>query len=608
MIPPNAEVQIRAQLSLIQTTHLKIVHKNLHKKPAIKWLDDIAKVSRLYLALAITSGSLNGILLLLQAWLLAHIVSRILFAHTAPAQLSFQLLALTGIFLLRGLLAWSRSRSAFKAGLKIKTWVRALLLKHIRALGPAWVTRQQPGALANVLVDGVETLQNYYSSYIPQTWLSIIVPLSIAIAIFPIDWLSGLILAGTAPLIPVFMILIGKGADTLNRQQWSRLTRMSANFHETLSGLATLKAFGASKAEEKVVGRLSEDYRKSTVSVLRVAFLSSLALEFLTTISIAMVAVLIGFRLFWGELKFADGLTVLLLAPEFYMPLRKLGQAYHSRLAAVASAEDMVKILKTRPPVRTGRHPFAAKGAFTISLESVSFGYSATQEILHDVSLTLEAGKQTALVGPSGAGKSTLIYLLLGFSVPTSGQIKVDGIPLSSLRLEDWKDHLTWIPQRPHLFSGTVADNISLGRKTATRREIIKAAAQAQADQFIRALPQGYDTKLSESRTELSGGEIQRLAIARAFLRQTPFIVLDEPTASLDLESEAAVAIAIAELSAGKTVLTVAHRIQTVHHADHIIVLSNGRIDRQGSHHFLRQSSAIYRDLVNSSLPAGSGS
>ena len=568
------------------------------------WLGKQARLVRRPLAGALASGAAGGALLIVQALLLAHLIDRAVFRHAALASLAPPLVALAAVFVARAVAVYLGERAAAAAALQVKTRVRTALMEHVQALGPAWFAGTAPGELANTFVDGVEALEAYFSRYLPQATLAVVVPVAILVLVFPIDWISGLVLALTAPLIPVFMILIGKGAQALNERQWRKLSRLSAHFYEVLAGLGTLKAFGAARAEARLVERLSDEYRSSTMSVLRVAFLSSLALEFLATVGIAMVAVLVGFRLLWGDVSFAAGLAALLLAPEFYLPLRNLGQAYHARLAAVAAAERIAGILARPAPPRGGSEPFAPAGAVPLHFSGVTFGYGPGEPAVANIDFSVRAGEKLAIVGPSGAGKSTLLHLLLGFAEPDAGRILVAGRPLTKLDLRDWHRSLAWVPQQPHLFAGTIADNLRMGMPGAGIDDLRRAARAAQADRFIEHLPAGYDTRLGEDGAGLSGGEIRRIAIARALLRDPCLLVLDEPTASLDAESEAAVSAALDRLTHGRTVVTVAHRLHTVRHADRILVLDEGRIAAAGRHDELAAGNPLYRRLVASAAAA----
>jgi ATP-binding cassette subfamily C protein CydD len=575
-----------------------------HTVESKRWLNREAHGVRFPLGAAIVGGSVNGGLLIAQALVLARLIDRTIFDHQlVGAQLGLFALLL-GIFVLRAIAVHGGARAADRAGLAIKTSVRSKLVAHIHALGPTWTIARQPGELANTTVDGVEALHAYYAGYLPQASLAVIVPLAILAVVFPVDWISGAILAGTAPLIPLFMILLGKGAAAMNERQWRRMARLSAHFYEVLAGLPVLKSFGAGRAEAKLVEKLSEDYRTSTMRVLRVAFLNSFALEFLATLSIAMVAVLVGFRLLFGDIGFSAGLAALLLAPEFYLPLRKLGDAYHARLAAVAAAEDIANILATPVPrARAGTRSFMHDAAFSIGFERVRFAYPDGTPALREVTFDIGAGEHVAIVGPSGAGKSTLTNLLLGFARADAGCITAAGQPLADIALADWRRHIAWVPQRAHLFAGTVAENIALGLAENRRAAIAEAADQAHARDFIEALPQGFDTLLGEDGAGLSGGEIQRIALARAFLRAVPLVILDEPTASLDAASEAAIVQAIEALARGRTVLSIAHRLHTVRRAGRIVMLEAGRVVANGAHATLNNTEGPYRDLIAATLP-----
>ncbi|HEX7380886.1 MAG TPA: thiol reductant ABC exporter subunit CydD [Nevskiaceae bacterium] len=570
-------------------------------RQASRWLSAQARAVRGPLTAAIGGHAVAGILLIPQAFILARLIDAVAFGHRPAASE----LGLTGgllvVFVARALAAVVGAAAADRTGLLVQGRVRRRLLAQVPALGPLWIAARQPGALANTLVDGVKALHAYYADYLPQAALSVIVPGAILAAVFPVDWISGLVFACTAALIPVFMVLLGQGAAAMNQRQWRGMARLSAHFFEVLAGLPVLQAFGVGHAEEKVVTKLSEDYRRSTMRVLRVAFLSSFALEFLSMLSIAMVAVLVGFRLFWGDIGFTAGLAVLLLAPEFYQPLRKLGDAYHARLAAVAAAEDIADIMAEPIATGRGRRGLRPDGAFTVVFEDVTYRYpGASRDALRSVTLRVAPQEHVALIGATGAGKSTLMNLLLGFMPVTAGQIIVAGQRLDELQPEAWRQTLAWVPQRAHLFAGSVADNIALGLHDCPRAAIVAAAERAQARAFIEALPQGFDALVGEGGAGLSGGEVQRIALARAFLRDAPLVILDEPTASLDVESESAVVAALEQLRRGRTMISIAHRLHTVRAADRVIVLEEGRVvDRYSP------QQAVVRDTAGWAPPRG---
>ncbi len=554
------------------------------------------------LHLSVGLGLCSGFLLIFQAWLLAQVIQAVAINKQPLSHVSLWLAAMLAVFLLRALLAWAAEVTAFHAAANIKRQLRQQLHQHLLALGPAYLTGERSGSIVTTLIDGVEALEAYYARYLPAMSLVVLIPLSILIFIFPLDWISGLVLLVTAPLIPFFMILIGKGTERLNKKQWRKLARMSAHLLDMIQGLTTLKIFNASRHEATLISRVSDEYRRSTMSVLRVAFLSSLVLEFLATVSIALVAVLIGFRLYYGEMDFLYGFFVLLLAPEFYLPLRNMGTHYHARLEAIGAAEKMVEILETPvSPEGESQHKdyvIPISDWTRIQFDHVSYAYTAHQPALQEINFTLKRGMRLALVGPSGAGKTTLARLLLGFILPQQGAIRIDDQPLNKETLSHWHKQLAWMPQTPHLFHGTVRDNIALGQVHASTRSVIEAAKKASADAFIQTLPQGYDTLIGDKGQGLSGGQAQRLALARVFLKNAPLVILDEATANLDPESEQLIQHSIDKLAQHKTLLIVAHRLQTVKSADHIIVLDDGRIAEQGTHQSLLTTKGLYAELV----------
>jgi ATP-binding cassette subfamily C protein CydD len=567
--------------------------------PARRWLSAQRHLAGPTLSLAVGLGLAGGLLLIWQAWLLARVVNGAVIEGTPLDGLWPWLWPLLGVFALRAAIAWGAEQIAFAAAARVKLALRERLYRHLQALGPVYLQGERSGELSGLLVDGVEKLEAYYARYLPQMALVALVPLAILAFVFPMDWISGLVMLLTAPLIPLFMILIGKGAERLNRKQWRELARMNAHFLDVIQGLTTLKLFNASRREAQVIAAISDAHRRSTMGVLRVAFLSSLVLEFFATVSIAVVAVLIGFRLLWGEMDFLHGFFVLLLAPEFYLPLRQMGTHYHARMEAIAAAERIVEVLETAVPAAPAE-PVAvpALGPFELCFEQVAFDYPGGRTALSGTSFRIAPGERVALVGPSGSGKSTTVNLLLGFLRPTAGRVLINGLALAQMAHTDWLRQVAWVPQRPRLFHGTVLDNIRLGRPEADMAAVEAAARQAHAEEFIQRLPQGYDTPIGEGGQGLSGGQIQRIALARAFLKDVPLVLLDEPTASLDPQSEALVQAAIERLAAGRTLLVVAHRLATVRRADRIIVLEQGRVAESGGHTELIAAGGLYAKLA----------
>jgi ATP-binding cassette subfamily C protein CydD len=563
-----------------------------------RWLAAQRQLAGSALNLAVGIGLLGGFLLIGQAWLLAQVVNGAIIEERPLAELMPWLWPLLAIFALRAAIAWGAEQVAFRAAARVKLALRERLYRHLQALGPVYLQGERSGELSSLLVEGVEKLEGYYARFLPHMALMALIPLAILAFVFPLDWVSGLVMVLTAPLIPLFMVLIGKRAERLNQQQWRTLARMGAHFLDTIQGLTTLKLFNASRREAQVIAAISDAHRSSTMAVLRVAFLSALVLEFFATVSIAVVAVLIGFRLLWGEMTFLPGFFVLLLAPEFYLPLRQMGSHYHARMEAIAAAERLIEVLET-PTSSAPANPVAVPaGPFAIRFEQVVFDYPGGRQALRETTFHIAPGETVALVGLSGSGKSTTLNLLLGFLRPQAGQVLIDGQELAQMAHAAWLERVAWVPQRPHLFFGTVLDNIRLGRPDASLDEVVEAARLAHADAFIAQLPQGYHTPVGEGGHGLSGGQLQRLALARAFLKDAPLVVLDEPTASLDAESEAQVQAALARLAVGRTLLVVAHRLATVRRAGRIIVLDNGQVAESGSHAELLQAGGLYARLA----------
>ncbi|MCX4779571.1 thiol reductant ABC exporter subunit CydD [Streptomyces sp. NBC_01264] len=545
-------------------------------KPIDPRLLRYARSTRLFLGAVVALGLAGAGLVVGQAMLIAEIVVGAFEDGLDGGALRTPLLLLAAVALGRGLVAWLTELAAHRASAAVKSELRGRLLDRATDLGPGWLSGQRTGSLVALATRGVDALDDYFSRYLPQLGLAIVVPVAVLARIVTEDWVSAAIIVVTLPLIPLFMILIGMATQSRMDRQWRLLSRLSGHFLDVVAGLPTLKVFGRAKAQAESIRKITDDYRQATMRTLRIAFLSSFALELLATLSVALVAVTIGMRLVHGELDLYTGLVILILAPEAYLPLRQVGAQYHAAAEGLAAAEEIFEVLET--PVAASRGTAAvAASELRIEFDGVAVRYEGRgEDSPGPVSLTVEPGECVALTGPSGAGKSTLLQVLLGFVPPSAGRVRVGGADLAALAPEQWRERIAWVPQRPHLFAGTIAENVRLARPGADDAEVTAALADAGAWEFVRALPRGADTLLGEGGTGLSAGQHQRLALARAFLADRPVLLLDEPTAALDGETEAAVVEAVRRLAVGRTVLLVVHRPALLALADRVVRVGAG--------------------------------
>lgn len=558
------------------------------------------KHARSALTLTIIFGVLGAAATIAQMAFLSKIVDRVFLAHESLTQVVSLFLLLLVVIVVRAGLVWVREVTAQQGAIRIKSEVRERLFTHLLQLGPVYARGERTGELVATASEGIERLDAYVSRYLPQLALSILIPFLIAAYILSLDWLSAFLLFVTGPIIPLLMILVGSYAEQHIQRQWTALARMSAHFLDAVQGLPALKLFNRSDAERARIARVSEGYRERTMKVLRSAFLSGAVLEFLTAIAIGLIAVTLGIRLLDGGITFEYAFLVLLLAPEFYRPLRELGVHRHAGMEGKAAAKRIIEILETPLPVHmgaaSGKHPV---GPLTIEFTGVTYAYPGSDRTaLTGIDLTLPAGTRTALVGRSGAGKSTLANLLLRFIDAQDGIITANGIPLVDLPVEAWREYVALVPQRPYLFYGSVRANIRLARPGASDSEVEQAAELAGAAGFISRLPQGYDTGIGERGARLSAGQAQRIAIARAFLKDAPLLVLDEPTSSLDPESETLIRHALERLVQNRTVLVIAHRYNTIANAQQVAVLEDGRLVELGHPAALLEQDGPYARLM----------
>ena len=607
------------------------------EKSLLVWLKAQKKACGLFLKLSLWLGMISAVAMVAQAYIIATILDGVIMGQqvvplTDNAQMvsssvsidtyTPHLIALIALMLLRALLAYGRERASFEAGKRLRGHIRAAVMDKLTKLGPAFIKGKPAGSWASIVLEQVEDLQDFYARYLPQISLAGFIPVLILAAVFPINWAAGLILLLTAPLIPMFMILVGMGAADANRKNFSALARLSGHFMDRLKGLSTLKLFHRGDAELKVIATASEEFRSRTMSVLRMAFLSSAVLEFFAAVSIAVLAVYFGFS-YLGHLDFGyygahanissstdpqivgipfslfTGLFILILAPEFYQPLRDMGTHYHAKAQAVGAAEALITLLEHPEPEFVGQ--VRINSIETLSADHLEvFSVDGTR-LLGPLSFELKDNQRLALVGPSGAGKTSLLNALLGF-LPYKGHLLINGHELSALDLAHWRQHLAWLGQEPQLFHGTVRDNVALADPTLPDDTLWHLLAEANISDFVKAQPLGLDAPVGEQSSGLSVGQAQRIALARALGQKASLFVLDEPTASLDSQSEQAVSSALNRAMAGKMCIMVTHRLDQLDQMDTILVLDKGLIVQRGDFTTLSNTHGLFQTLLRENI------
>ncbi|MCE9685600.1 cysteine/glutathione ABC transporter permease/ATP-binding protein CydD [Shewanella sp. AS16] len=588
--------------------------KPLEKRLSL-WLKSQRHACGPYLKLTLLCGLLSGAAMVAQAYLIATVLDGIIMLERPRSDFDAQFLGLLALIAVRAALAYGRERASFNAGVRLRKQIRGAVLARLSVLGPAFIQGKPAGAWASIVLEQVENLQDFYARYLPQVALAGCIPLIILVAVFPLNWAAGLVLLTTAPLIPLFMILVGMGAAEANRNNVRALSRLSGHFLDRLRGLSTLKLFYRADAELKQIADASEEFRGRTMSVLKLAFLSSAVLEFFAAVSIAVLAVYLGFS-YLGNLDFGHydikislltGMFILLLAPEFYQPLRDLGTHYHAKAQAIGAAEALMALLQqppaavSTPNAAAAGEPYAGEPMFgddiTISASGLRVHTLDGLCLLGPLSFSLMPGQHLALVGPSGAGKTSLLNALLGF-LPYSGSLQINGVELNRLDLEQWRRRIAWLGQEPQLFHGTVRDNVALGRPEMTDECIHELLAQANIADFVAASPMGLAHGIAEEAGGLSVGQAQRIALARALGQGAGLFLLDEPSASLDSHSERLVLAALDEAMQGKACIMVTHRLEHLAQMDKILVLAGGRLVQEGDFDALATAPGVFSDML----------
>jgi ATP-binding cassette subfamily C protein CydD len=555
-------------------------------KPLDPRLLRYAGAARGYLTVTIVLGLAATALILTQAGLLAHVLATAA-TGTTGVTLAGTLGVLLAVLVARAAVSYGNETAALRAAATVKSQLRRRLTRHVVRLGPSWLAGQQTGEITTLATKGMDGLDAYFARYLPQLVLACLVPVAVLIRVGLTDWISAVVIALTLPLIPVFAILVGLHTKTTTQRQWRLLARLGGHFLDVVEGLPTLKLFGRAKPQAEVIGTITSEQRSATMASLRVAFLSGFVLELAAALATALVAVEVGLRLLAGHMSYQSALLVLLLTPEAYLPLRAVGAQFHASTEGAAAARQVFEILDIPEPgqARAAQDGLAGKSAVhqpdlrkdAIRLTGVSLTYPGRDRpALTEVDLTIRPGERITLAGPSGAGKSSLLALLLRFAEPASGRIEAGGIDVASMTRGQWRRQISWVPQHPYLFAGTVASNIALGNPAASREAITQAAQSAGAEEFIEALPQGYDTEVGERGLRLSSGQRQQLALARAFLRDAPLLLLDEPTAHLDAATARGLDAAITALLPARTVIQVTHGPGWAHEGGRMLTLEAG--------------------------------
>lgn len=549
----------------------------------LSWLKQHAIKYQSNLRASILTGFILTLFMIAQAALLATILQKIIIEQVNFSEVLIYFLLLIVILLARAILIYFREKINFALGRKVRNQIRQDLINQFEALGPAYLNQSTTGALSTLVIEQVDNLQDFFARYLPQMRLASMAPIIICIAILPFNWAAAAILFCTAPLIPIFMILVGMGAADINRRHFKALAYLSGHFLDRLKGLSTIRLFNQGEKQANEIKKASEDFRVKTMQVLKMAFLSSAVLEFFASISIAVVAVYFGFS-YLGEFDFGSysgsvtlfaGFFALILAPEFFQPLRDLGTYYHAKAEAIAAADNIETFL-TQKSAKQQFDNATATIDFNDSLQTIEADNlivlsSENKPIVGPLSFTLKAPFKLALIGTSGEGKTSLMQVLLGF-LPYQGSLKINGIEFNQLTLSSWQKQISWIGQNPYLINGSIRENILLGNPNATDQQLASVISQAQLAEVIAKLPNGLDTQVGEDAIRLSVGQAQRIALARAMLKPCQLLILDEPTASLDKQTVQN----LEHHNIATNSITITHQNEDLHSYDSIWQLSKG--------------------------------
>lgn len=572
----------------------------------LRWLRQQRNHGARNLRAASLLGFAGALVIIAQAWLLASLLQNLLVAQQPRASLLTDFLLLLLCFVLRAGLHYAREMAGHRAGVAIRRALRQQVLDRLNVLGPAWIQGKPAGSWATLLLEQIEEMQEYYARYLPQMSLALFIPLAILIAIFPINWAAGLILLVTAPLIPLFMAMVGMGAADANRRNFVALARLSGDFYDRLRGRETLRLFYRAAAEQEAIAASTTDFRQRTMEVLRLAFLSSAVLEFFASLAIAVVAVYFGFS-YLGELNFGHystgvtlfaGFLALILAPEFFQPLRDLGTFYHAKAQAIGGADALDQFLRESPDPHEehASRELSLTAPLHIQAQNLVVMTAGGEALSQSLNFTLDTGKRVALVGQSGAGKTALMNVLLGF-LPYQGSLQVNGQEMRDINRDSWQQYIAWVGQNPHLPAQTLRENLLLNSliDDATLMSVLQRAG---VDEFLGRLPNGLDTLLGDGGVGLSVGQAQRIAVARALLKPAQLLLLDEPGSGLDSQSEQHVIRALQQAATQQTTLMITHQLNELPSWDEVWVMQAGQLVQQGPWQQLIEQDGPLREMA----------
>lgn len=576
-------------------------------KVLTKWLKSQISLFNFWLCISIILGIISGLIIIVQTWILANIIQLLLININNASFIAFKgsLTTISVLIIIKIIINYFIDIVNFNSGCLIRRNIRAKVIDRLNELGPAWIHGKQAGSWSSILIEQIEDIHDFYARYMPQIYLSVLVPMLIFTVVLYVNWVSGLIIILTSPLIPLFMVLVGMGATKANKRNFSALARLSGCFLDMLRGIDTIRLFGNYKNETEKIRIYTENFRNRTMEVLRIAFLSSSVIEFFVSISIAVIAVYFFFS-YLGELHFGNygttnvsifsGFMVLLLANEFFKPLRDLGTFYHAKAQAIGAAESIFNFLEcNNNKPQCGIEIIKDIGIISIIARNLIILAHDGSKIVGPLDFILEAGQHVVIIGTSGAGKSSLINLLLGF-LPYRGSILINGIELRCLLPQLWRERISWISQEPILLATTLRDNILLGCAQADEDRLTQAINNSYVQEFLSKLPDGLDSNVGEDANMLSVGQAQRVALARAILRKPDLLLLDEPTASLDIHSERLVMQTLKKIINRQTTIMVTHQLTNIKHFDKIWLMLDGKIVQLSSY---SEIATVYDNLNN---------